>query len=245
MWRFRAATPAFWEAGGVSAWSTWSAPAVPGSSRLVDTPCGRGWGAVAVSGGYAYVADESCGSSGHRREDALGAGRGGVRGQIGIEGWARRCRGCERLRVRRGAPAGASVVGGSLRVVDVSTPSAPVEVGAIDTPGWSAFGVAVSGGYAYVADVGCGPAGDRRGHAIRADRGGLRRHRGHLGVGCRGLRADTPMSRRGSTGLGVIDVSTPSAPADVGVVDTPVDLPWLLRSRRATPMSRTRPRACG
>ena len=35
-------------------------------------------------------------------------------------------------------------------MIDVSTPSAPVEVGFVDTPG-SAFGVAVSGGYAYVA----------------------------------------------------------------------------------------------
>jgi hypothetical protein len=38
-----------------------------------------------------------------------------------------------------------------LRVVDVSTPSAPVEAGFYDTPG-SADGVAAAGGYAYVAD---------------------------------------------------------------------------------------------
>ena len=36
-------------------------------------------------------------------------------------------------------------------MIDVSTPSAPVEVGFFDTPG-VARGVAVAGGYAYVAD---------------------------------------------------------------------------------------------
>ena len=38
-----------------------------------------------------------------------------------------------------------------LRVIDVSTPSAPGEVGFVDTPDL-ALGVAVSGGFAYVAD---------------------------------------------------------------------------------------------
>jgi hypothetical protein len=38
-----------------------------------------------------------------------------------------------------------------LRVIDVSNPSSPREVGFYDTPGW-AYGVAVSGSYAYVAD---------------------------------------------------------------------------------------------
>jgi hypothetical protein len=42
-----------------------------------------------------------------------------------------------------------------LRVVDVSTPSAPVEVGSFDTPG-SASGVAVSGPYVYLADLRAG-----------------------------------------------------------------------------------------
>jgi hypothetical protein len=38
-----------------------------------------------------------------------------------------------------------------LRVIDVSNPSSPREVGFYDTPG-NARGVAVSGSYAYVAD---------------------------------------------------------------------------------------------
>jgi len=41
--------------------------------------------------------------------------------------------------------------GGGLRVVDVSNPASPTEIGFYDTPGW-ARGVAVSGSTAYVAD---------------------------------------------------------------------------------------------
>jgi len=65
---------------------------------------------------------------------------------------------------------------GGLRVINVSTPASPFEVGYVDTP-VTALGVAVSGSYAYVADGG----------------GGLR----------------------------VIDVSTPASPFEVGYVDTP------------------------
>jgi hypothetical protein len=46
-------------------------------------------------------------------------------------------------------------VGAGLRVVDVSHPAAPVEVGAFDTPG-DAQAVYVAGGYAYVADESAG-----------------------------------------------------------------------------------------
>jgi len=46
----------------------------------------------------------------------------------------------------------AYVAGPGLRVIDVSTPSAPVEVGSIGTP--EATGVAVVGGYAYVVGDG-------------------------------------------------------------------------------------------
>jgi hypothetical protein len=44
-----------------------------------------------------------------------------------------------------------------LRVIDVSTPSAPVEVGFADTPG-SAEGVAVAVGFVFVADNAAGLA---------------------------------------------------------------------------------------
>ena len=39
-----------------------------------------------------------------------------------------------------------------LRMLDVSDPAAPAKVGYYDTPGF-AFGVALDGGYAYVADA--------------------------------------------------------------------------------------------
>ena len=42
-----------------------------------------------------------------------------------------------------------------LRIVDVSNPSAPVEIGVYDTPGY-AEDIAVAGQYAYVADGHCG-----------------------------------------------------------------------------------------
>jgi hypothetical protein len=49
-----------------------------------------------------------------------------------------------------------SYAGGSgLRVIDVSDPTAPVQVALVETPG-EALGVAVSDGYAYVADGGSG-----------------------------------------------------------------------------------------
>jgi hypothetical protein len=38
-----------------------------------------------------------------------------------------------------------------LRVIDISNPTNPVEIGSYDTPG-EAFGVYVSGNFAYVAD---------------------------------------------------------------------------------------------
>jgi hypothetical protein len=62
---------------------------------------------------------------------------------------------------RRGMPNDVAVSGSyayvadnwaGLRVIDVSNPSSPREVGFYDTPGY-AYGVAVSGTYAYVADV--------------------------------------------------------------------------------------------
>jgi hypothetical protein len=57
----------------------------------------------------------------------------------------------------------------SLRAIDVRTPSAPVEVGFVDTPG-DAFGVAVSGGYGYIADAGAGLVTFRNCSLLFADR---------------------------------------------------------------------------
>jgi len=111
-----------------------------------------------------------------------------------------------------------------LRVVDISTPVNPAEVGFYDTPG-GANGVAVAGGYAYVV----GDSG----------------HPDYIG----GLRVvdvstpanptevgfyDTPGSASGVAvaggyayvadargGLRVVDVSTPFDPTEVGFYDTP------------------------
>ena len=44
---------------------------------------------------------------------------------------------------------------GGLRVIDVSNPVSPTEVGLYDTPG-SAYGVTVAGNHAYIADSGSG-----------------------------------------------------------------------------------------
>ncbi len=106
-----------------------------------------------------------------------------------------------------------------LRVIDVSTPSNPTEVGYCDTPD-GAYGVAVSGSYAYVAD----------------DHAGLRvidvsTPSNPIEVGY----CDTPGWAYGivvsgsyayvadydAGGLRVIDISTPSNPTEVGYCDTP------------------------
>ena len=147
------------------------------SSTPWATPWGcRGLGRVRLRRGRLR------GSPGDRREHAVGAGGGGVLLHAGLS----HGRGIGRLRVRRGRLHS----GGSLRVIDVSTPSAPLEVGSVRPvrmkPGcrglgrlrlhrgrlsglrvidvstrrrrarWApstrrpAYGVAVSGGHAYV-----------------------------------------------------------------------------------------------
>ena len=77
-----------------------------------------------------------------RREHAVDAGRGRLRRHARRR---LRRRGIGRLRLRGG------LTTAGLRVLDISDPRAPVEVGFVDTPG-TAAAVAVVGGYAYVAD---------------------------------------------------------------------------------------------
>ena len=88
--------------------------------------------------------------------------------------------------------------GSTLMVAELSDPSAPQVVGEVALPSAGA-GIAVSGGYAYVADH--------------------------------------------SAGLRVVDVSVPSAPVEVGSLDTP-GVAWVSRSRVATRMLRTGVKAC-
>ncbi len=94
---------------------------------------------------YAYVADLWPGPAGDRRQHAVGAGGGGHRRHDE--------RRCPDVAVSGGYAYVADGSSAGLRVIDVSVPSAPVEVGFVDTPG-IAGGVAVSGDYAYVATRG-------------------------------------------------------------------------------------------
>ena len=127
-----------------------------------------------------------------------------------------------------------------LRVIDVSTPSAPVEVGFLDTPG-DASGVAVAGGYA-VATTGAGlGAAVDVGQPGGAGGGRVRRH-SRLGPAVSRSQAPTPTWRKRwegiRGGLGVIDVSTPSG-TDRGQTRRRSKLrPGMSRSQPATPTSR-------
>jgi len=113
---------------------------------------------------------------------------------------------------------------GGLRVVDVSTPTNPTEVGCYDTPGY-ANSVAVSGSYAYVADWYAGlrvvdvsdPAhptevgsydtpGSARGVVVSG---------GYAYVGGCGMAPDY------DGWLQVVDVSDPVHPTEIGACDTP------------------------
>jgi len=110
-----------------------------------------------------------------------------------------------------------------LLVIDVSTPSVPVEVGVIDTPNW-ASGIAVDGGYAYVAEMELPGAGgslrviDVSTPSTPVEVGFVdmpgRAHAVAVAGGYAYVADD-------SAGLRVIDVRTPSAPVEVGFVDTP------------------------
>ena len=104
-----------------------------------------------------------------------------------------------------------------LRIIDVSTPSSPTEVGFFDTEG-NAYGVYVLDRYAYVAD---GDAGLRIVDISRPssptevgffDTGGTAK--GIYVLGFYAYVAD------GSAGLRIIDVSRSSSPTEVGFYDT-------------------------
>ncbi len=117
------------------------------------------------------------------------------------------------------------VRGYSLRVIDVRTPSAPADVGSLEMPG-SASGVAVAGGYAYVA---AGWAGlrviDVRTPSAPVEMGFAETSASAQSVAVSGGYAYVASGRPhlpGEGGLAVIDVSTPSVPVEVGFVETPV-----------------------
>ncbi len=128
---------------------------------------------------------------------------------------------------RRGMPEGVAVSGAyayvadgwkGLRVVDVSNPAQPREVGSYDTPGW-AEGVAVSGAYAYVADGGASlRVVDVSNPAQPREVGFYKTPGNAVGVAVSGAYAYVADYREG---LRVVDVSNPAQPREVGFYDTP------------------------
>ena len=103
---------------------------------------------------------------------------------------------------------------GGLRVIDVSNPSSPREVGAYDTPG-DALGVAVSGAYAYVA-AGSLRVVDVSNPASPREVGAYDTPRWAYGVAVSG-----PYAYVAAGSLRVVDVSNPASPREVGYYDTP------------------------
>ena len=108
---------------------------------------------------------------------------------------------------------------GGLRIIDVSEPHNPVEIGTLDTPG-QAMDVAVQGDYAYVADH---YQGGLRVIAVSEPSApwevGSYDTPGHaLGVAVLGPYAYVADYWEG---LRVIDVSVPTAPTEVGFIDLP------------------------
>jgi len=163
-------------------------------------------GAIAVSGGYAYVVGESL--------SVIDVSTPSSPTQVGfleIQSYA--------LSVAvSGGYAYIAAMYEGLRVIDVQVPSAPVEVGCYETVR-EASNVAVSGGYAYVTDDGEGlrvvdvstPSAPRQVGFLE-----IQSYTSSVAVsGAYAYLAD------GGAGLRVIDVSTPSAPRQVGSVDTP------------------------
>jgi hypothetical protein len=106
-----------------------------------------------------------------------------------------------------------------LRVVDVSTPTAPREIGSVDTAGY-AYDVAAAGTFVYVADGASGlkvvdvqaPSAPREVAGLSLEGGDVR------GVHIAGSRA---FVAAGSLGLVVVDVSDPKAPREISRSETP------------------------
>ena len=117
-----------------------SAPQVVGSVALPDILV-----EVAVSDGYAYVADWRAGLR------IVDVQIPSAPVEVGPWGWGAPGHVARDVAVSGGYAYVAAGYDG-VRVIDVSTPSASVEVGFFPTPGW-ASGVDVVGAYAYVAEI--------------------------------------------------------------------------------------------
>jgi hypothetical protein len=105
-----------------------------------------------------------------------------------------------------------------MRVIDISNPVSPVELGAVETPGY-ADNVEVVGDLAYVAD---GTAGlrviDVSNPAIPVELGSIETPGFADDVEVVG---DLAYVADGTAGLRVIDVSNPAIPVELGALDTP------------------------
>jgi len=112
--------------------------------------------------------------------------------------------------------------GSGLRVIDVSAPGSPTEVGACATPGY-AYGVAVApaGSYVYVAD---GLSGlrviDVSAPGSPTEVGAYATPGSAQGVAVAPVDSYVYVAD-GLSGLRVIDVSAPGSPTEVGAYDTP------------------------
>ncbi|MFH1352601.1 MAG: lamin tail domain-containing protein [bacterium] len=107
---------------------------------------------------------------------------------------------------------------GLLSIVDISDPANPQEVSYYDTPG-TAYGVYVSGDYAYVADSGSGlRIIDISNPSSPSETGYYDTPGSACGVYVSGGYA---FVADGSSGLRIIDISNPAAPSEIGFYDTP------------------------
>jgi len=197
--------------------STPSVPVVVG--YLYPPLSSHGHGDLALSGRYAYV---TAGQGLH----VIDVGTASAPVEVGYVDTASMTGTAPSVSVERGYAYVADRDAG-LRVIDVSTPSAPVEVGFYDTPG-EALGVAVSGDYAFVTDTGATlrvidvstPSAPVEVGVVATDGWGT-------AVALAGDLAYVMYHRLWDdsgfveSSLRVIDVSTPSAPVEVGFHEMP------------------------
>jgi len=172
------------------------------------------WGqALAVSGNYAYVADEQYGL---RVVNCSNPAMPAIVGVYDTPGNA--------LDVAvSGNYAYVADYDAGLRVINISDPGNPVEVGSCDTPGY-AEGVDVSGGYAYVADDYAGlRIIDISNPAAPVEVGALPAYGGYYDGYLRAVAVSGNLAyvAAGWGGLWVVDVSDPAHPAKVAYYNTP------------------------
>jgi hypothetical protein len=169
---------------------------------------------VAVSGGYAYVADWFAGL---RVIDVSTPFAPVEVGSVGPwPGWSQDVAVAgDYAYVVNGKSSGEI---GRLSVIDVSEPTAPVEVGSL----WDGrYGVAVSGSYAYAVSPWAFEVIDVSAPSAPVQAGVLYPAAGY-GVAVSGGYAYVASGDEHSPrGLHVIDVSSPTAPVEVGLLDTP------------------------